>query len=109
MSSLARVFRYRKTVESNNSEIGNAIDHRCRIWSGSMTAVTGATGFVGHACVAALSAAQVGIVCTVRERSNTRFLKALGSKVSLAQATLDDLRALTDAFAGCQTVVHYVI
>ena len=71
-----------------------------------MTAVTGATGFVGHACAAALAGAGEKLVCTVRAHSDTRGLRGLGSRVSLAPAALDDFTRLTAAFAGCRSVIH---
>ena len=71
-----------------------------------MTAVTGATGFVGHACAAALAGTGEELVCTVRAASDTCALRALGPNVSLAPAALDDLARLTAAFAGCRSVVH---
>ena len=71
-----------------------------------MTAVTGATGFVGQVSAAALAGAGEELVCTVRAHSDTRGLRALGSRVSLAPAALDDLTRLTAAFAGCRSVIH---
>lgn len=71
-----------------------------------LTAVTGATGFVGRACAAALAAAGQEVVCTVRARSDTRALRALGPAVTLAPGALHDRRALAAAFAGCRRVVH---
>lgn len=72
----------------------------------AVTAVTGATGFVGHACAAALVAAGDELVCTVRAASDTRALRALGPRVSLAPAALDEIMRLAAAFAGCRRVVH---
>lgn len=71
-----------------------------------VTAVTGATGFVGRACAAALAAAGEAMVCTVRARSDSRALRALGPAVTLAPAALHDRRALAAAFAGCRRVVN---
>ncbi len=73
---------------------------------GAVTAVTGATGFVGHACAAALAGAGEELICTVRARSDTRVLRVLGSRVALAQAALHDVPGLAAAFAGCRAVVH---
>ena len=87
-------------------ETRNAIDRGRGLWSETVTAVTGATGFVGHACAAALAASGEELVCTVRARSDTRALRALGSGVALAPATLDDVRGLTAAFDGCRAVLH---
>ncbi len=77
-------------------------------WSGAVTAVTGATGFVGHACAAALAAGGEELVCTVRARSDTRALRELesGGALTLAAAALDDVPGLAAAFAGCRAVVH---
>ena len=72
----------------------------------AVTAVTGATGFVGHACAAALAGAGEELVCTVRARSDTRALRALGAAVSLAPGALHDLASLAAAFAGCRSVVN---
>lgn len=71
-----------------------------------MTAVTGATGFVGRACAAALAGAGEAVTCTVRAQSDTRALRALGAAVTLAPAALHDRRALAAAFAGCRCVVN---
>lgn len=71
-----------------------------------MTAITGATGFVGGACAAALAAAGEPVTCTVRAQSDTRGLQALGVAVTLAPAALHDRRALAAAFAGCRCVVN---
>ncbi len=71
-----------------------------------MTAVTGATGFVGAACAAALVATGEAVTCTVRARSDTRALRALGTTVTLAPGALHDRRALAAAFAGCRCVVN---
>lgn len=73
---------------------------------GGVTAVTGATGFVGHACAAALADAGEELICTVRARSDTRALRALGSRVALAPGALHDVPGLAAAFAGCRAVVH---
>ena len=84
----------------------NATARRRGLWSGAVTAVTGATGFVGHACAATLAAGGEELVCTVRARSDTRALRELGSRVALAPAALDDVPGLAAAFAGCRAVVH---
>ena len=88
------------------SERRNAGGRRRGLWSGAVTAVTGATGFVGHACAAALAAGGEEVVCTVRARSDTRALRELGPGVALAPAALDDVPGLAAAFAGCRSVVH---
>ena len=89
---------------TDRSERRNAGGRRRGLWSGVVTAVTGATGFVGHACAAALAAGGEKLVCTVRARSDTRALRELG--VALAPAALDDVPDLAAAFAGCRAVVH---
>ena len=90
---------------TDRSEKRNATAAR-GLWSGAVTAVTGATGFVGHACAAALAAGGEELVCTVRARSDTRAVRALGPGVALAPAALDDVPGLAAAFAGCRAVVH---
>ena len=71
-----------------------------------MTAVTGATGFVGHACAAALVRAGQTVVCTVRPHSDRRALRALAPAVTLVPGPLEDRDALSTAFAGCRAVVN---
>lgn len=71
-----------------------------------MTGVTGATGFVGHACAVALVRAGEKVVCTVRPQSDTRALRELGPAVTLASGSLDEREALSAAFAGCRAVVN---
>ena len=71
-----------------------------------MTAVTGATGFIGHACAAALIGAGETVVCTIRSQSNTSSLRKLQPSAILLPGLLNDRTALTEAFAGCQAVVN---
>lgn len=71
-----------------------------------MTAVTGATGFIGHACAAALISAGEAVVCTTRPQSNTSSLRKLEPSPVILPGLLNDQNALTEAFSGCQAVVN---
>ncbi|MFO0560357.1 MAG: NAD-dependent epimerase/dehydratase family protein [Polyangiales bacterium] len=67
-------------------------------------AVTGATGHVGNVLVRTLNARGITPRAFVRRTSDQGALA--GAKYDAAHGDVGDLDALTDAFRGCDTVIH---
>lgn len=70
-----------------------------------MIFVTGATGFLGHHLIPALTTAGYGIRALVRSTSDTEFLKTYGN-VELVVGDVQDRDSILNAMEGCRYVIH---
>jgi dihydroflavonol-4-reductase len=80
------------------------LEERRRFWKGRTTAVTGATGFVGHHVATLLARLGAQVRAVVRAESKRSRLAAAG--IPCVQASLQDRQSLVRAFAGCKYVFH---
>ncbi|MCG8452273.1 MAG: NAD-dependent epimerase/dehydratase family protein [Spirochaetales bacterium] len=69
-----------------------------------MIAITGSTGHLGQALLRHYSSQNEKIRVILRPTSNHALVQGLCAEI--AEAVLDDQEALTQAFKGCDTVIH---
>ena len=69
-----------------------------------VTAITGATGFIGGVLASELTARGEKVRALVRKKSNTKQLEALG--IELATGDVADPASLNDFLHGCDRLYH---